>query len=187
MRHKLLAALLIGVLTVTAGVVVAQRGRGGPGQGQGRGMGGPCGLGLGLGLGPGVVSELNLSSAQTAQLQEITDKFNTDTEPLRTRLQARFGELAGLWTAENPDRAAIKKKIAEIDQIRGQIRNAMVERTFAVMDVLTAEQKTKLRTLVRTCPGFGAGMGYGLGMGCGVDGGGCYTMGGQGYRGGRGN
>ncbi len=197
MRGRLLAVLLIAALALTAGAAIAQRGRGGPGQGMGRGMGqgmgGSCGLGLGLGMGPGVVSELGLTNDQVARLQKITDQFVTDTQQLRAQLQADLKELAQLWTAEKPNESAIRNKIAEVDRVRTQIRNAMIDRTFAAMKVLTAAQKTKLRDLVKNRSGFGVGMGYGLGLGCGMGGGNCYLMGGprpgggRGYRGGKGN
>lgn len=191
MRIKLLAALLISALVLTAGAVIAQRGRGGRGQGMGMGMGmgmpGSCGLGLGLGMGPAVVSELGLTNDQVARLQKITDQFVTDTQQLRAQLQIRLKELAQLWTAEEPNKSAIRSKIAEVDHVRAQIRDAMIDRTFATMKVLTPAQKTKLRDLVKNRPGFGVGMGYGLGLGCGMGGGNCYLMGGQGYRGGKGN
>jgi Spy/CpxP family protein refolding chaperone len=178
MKTKLLASLLIAVLVLAAGTVIAQRGRGGPGRGMGRAMAGPCGLGLGLGMGPTVVTELGLTSDQVTQLQKITDQFVSDTKTPRAQLQTKLGELAQLWTAENPDESAIRAKIAEVDSVRAQIRDAMVDRTLASMKVLTPEQKTKLRDLVKNRPGFGIGMGYGLGLGCGVGGGNCYLMGG---------
>jgi Spy/CpxP family protein refolding chaperone len=154
------------------------------------GTGGSCGLGLGLGMGPTAISELGLSDNQVAQLQKITNQFISDTQQLRAQLQTELSELAKLWTAEKPNEAAIRSKIAEVDGIRTQIRNAMIDRTFTVMRVLTSDQKSKLRNLVKNRPGFGVGMGYGLGLGCGMNGGGCYLMGGtggQGYRRGRGN
>lgn len=183
MRAKSLIGLLIVVLVLSAGSVFAQRGRGGPGMGMGRAGGGPCGLGLGLGVGPRIISELGLTTDQVTQLQRITDQYKTDTGELRTQLQTRLKELAQLWTADAPDRSAIAAKISQVDEIRAQIRNAMIDRTFAAMNVLTSAQKTKLRDLVRNRRGFGVGMGYGLGLGCGVDGGDCYLLeGGRGYR-----
>jgi Spy/CpxP family protein refolding chaperone len=193
MKSRAIATLLVVALVLTAGAVIAQRGRGGPGQGMGMGMGmgmpGSCGLGLGLGMGPAAISELSLSNDQVAQLQKITNQFTSDTQQLRAQLQTKLSELAKLWTAEKPNESAIRSKIAEVDAVRTRIRNAMVDRTFAVMKVLTAAQKTKLRGLVKNRPGFGVGMGSGLGLGCGMGGGNCYMMGGpggQGYRGGRG-
>lgn len=176
MRIRLLATLLISALVLTAGAVIAQRGRGGPGLGRGRAAGGPCGLGLGLGMGPAVVSELGLTNDQVARLQKITDQFVTDTQQIRAQLQTRLKELAQLWTAEEPNKSAIRSKIAEVDHVRAQIRDAMIDRTFATMKVLTPAQKTKLRGLVKNRPGFGVGMGYGLGLGCGMGGGNCYLM-----------
>lgn len=186
MRNRAIAILVIAALALAAGAVIAQRGRGGPGQGMGRvGAGGPCGLGLGLGLGPAVVTELGLSTDQTAQLQKITTQFVSDTQQLRAQLQAKLSELANMWTAQKPNESAIRSKIAEIDGTRAQIRNAMVDRTFAAMRVLTSQQKAKLRDLVKNRPGFGLGIGCGLGLGCQMSGGGGFG-GGQGYRGGTG-
>lgn len=187
MKFRIIALLMVVVLLMTAGVAVAQRGRGG--QGRGTGSGQSCGLGLG----PGVVGELNLTQSQVSQLQKITNQFVSDTQPMRASLQNKCKELAQLWTAENPDRAAIRNKISEIDSIRSKIRDAMVERTFATMEVLSSSQKAKLRDLVKNRPGFGAGMGCGLGIGygpgCNCMMNGAYGQGtgrGIGYRGGRG-
>jgi len=191
MKSRAIVTLLIAALVVTAGAVIAQRGRGGPGQGMGIGMGmpGSCGLGLGLGVGPAVVSELGLTNDQVAQLQKITDQFVWDTRQLRVELQTRLNELAQLWTVEEPSKSAIRSKIAEVDHLRARIRDAMIDKTFAAMSVLTPAQKTKLRSLVKNRPGFGVAMGYGLGLGCGMGGYNCYLMGGtggRGYRGGKG-
>jgi len=195
MRNRIVAILLIAALTLVAGIVVAQRGRGGPGQGMGMGMAGSCGLGLGLGMGPAAISELSLSNDQVTQLQKITNQFLSDTQQSRAQLQTKLNELAQLWTAEAPNESAIRNKLADVDRVRTQIRNSMVDRTFAVMRVLTPQQKAKLRGLVKSRPGFGVGVGCGLGLGCGMSGGGCYLMNGaggggpgtgQGYRGGRG-
>ena len=198
MKSRAIATLLVAALVLTAGAVIAQRGRGGPGQGMGMGMGmpGSCGLGLGLGIGPAAISELGLSDSQVAQLQKITNQFTSDTQQLRAQLQTKLSELAKLWTAEKPNESAIRSKVAEVDRTRAKVRDAMIDRTFSAMKVLTPAQKTKLRNLVNNRPGFGVGMGCGLGLGCGMNGGSCYMMGGpggqrpgggQGYRGGRGN
>ena len=177
MRNRVVATLA--VMLLVAGMASAQRGRGGPGMGMGRGGGGQCGLGLGLGLGPNVMGQLQLTSDQVAKLQTITNQFTSGTQPLRAQLQTRLKELAVLWTADRPNRRAIESKIAEVDRVRAQIRNAMIDRTFTAMGVLTQAQKARLREQVKTSPGFGVSMGYGLGLGCGMNGGGCYLMTGQ--------
>lgn len=190
MNSRSIVLFVVVCLVVTSCIVMAQRGGGG--QGMGMGSGQSCGLGLGLGLGTGVANELKLTQTQLSQLQKITNQFVSDTQPMRVSVQTKCKELAQLWTAQNPSEAAIRNKIAEIDIVRSKIRNAMVDRTFLAMKVLTSEQKTKLRSLVKNRPGFGVGMGCGLGMGCGA-GGNCLMMtgaggpgAGQGYRGGRG-
>lgn len=180
MRSRLVAGMLIAVLVIATGAAVAQRARGGQGRMMGRGGRGPCGLGLGLGIGPAIINELGLTTDQVNRLQRMTDEYKSETQPLRTQLRTDLSELATLWTADSPDQSAIRAKLAEVDRTRTQIRNAMVERTFAAMSVLTPAQRTKLRDLVKNRRGFGVGMGYGLGLGCGVDGGDCYLMEGAG-------
>lgn len=189
MRSRYMVLWLVVCLAVAACAALSQRGRGGAGMGmQAAGAGQPCGLGIGLGLGPAAIQQLNLTSNQVAQLQKIRDQFFSDTQPARAELQTRMKELAQLWTADKPSETAIRNKIAQMDTLRARIRNAVVDRTFAAMRVLTADQKAKLRTLVKTRPGFGTGMGASLGLGCDLSGAGCYMGGagsGQGYRGGQ--
>lgn len=172
MKTKLIVTLFAVALVVAATAAVAQRGRGGPGMGMGRAGGGPCGLGLGLG--PNMVTELGLTDAQITRLQSITDRFLADTQSLRVQMQTKTKELAQLWTAPNPNKPAIRAKVAEIDKIRTRIRDAMIDHTFSVMNVLTPAQRTKLREFVANRPGFGSGMGMCLGLGCFPGGGNCY-------------
>lgn len=184
MKTRFVLLALIVVLVTALGVVHAQRGMGG----QGTMMTGQCGLGIGLGLGPTAVQELNLTNNQVTQLQSIRNQFLSDTQPLRAELQTRLKELAQLWTADKPKESAIRNKIAQIDALRAQIRDAMITRTFAVMRVLTTDQKAKLRNLVKNRAGFGAGVGAGLGLGCDFSAAGCYMGGpggGRGFKGGR--
>ncbi|MEI6514117.1 MAG: Spy/CpxP family protein refolding chaperone [bacterium] len=205
MKLGSVAFIVAVVLGLTMSIAVAQRGRGGPGMGPGGSGFGPggnnqpnmprmggggrmCGLGLGIGIGFSMANDLGLSANQITQLQKVTDKFLADTKPISDKMQVKAKELSLLWTAKTPNKAAIKSKIAEMDQLRAKLRNSMVDRTFSAMKVLTAAQKTKLRDLVVKQPGFGAGLGCGLGMGFGR-GGNCYMMGGgsRGMGGGRGN
>lgn len=180
MRTKFALLAIIAVLAVVIGTVHAQQGRPRAGTGQ------PCGLGVGLG--PAAVNELNLTSEQVNRLQRIQNQFVSATEPARSELQTRLQELAQLWTADNPNEAAIRNKIAQIDALRARIRNAMVDRTLAAMRVLTPDQRAKMRNFVGTCPGFEIGACAALGLGCDMPGAGCYIGGpgcGKGYMGGR--
>lgn len=177
MRTTLIVVFVIASLVAMVGIGCAQRGGGGMMRGQGPAAQGQYAPGLCMGLGMGTLNGLNLSQSQISRIQAIRSRYITDTAPLRQQLQARSVELADLWTAPNPSRTAIKNKIAQMDTIRDRLRNAMVDRTFDVMDVLTSAQKAQLRTMARNQPGYGMGMGYGLGMGCNPYDGGCYMMG----------
>lgn len=123
------------------------------------------GANLGLGLGPEVIGELNLTAAQVTQLQTIHTQYLTDITADQDKLKAEYAELGMMWVAPQPDKAAITTEIADIDALHKQIRDRMVERTYAVMGVLTDQQRSQLRTLVANQPGFGIGLGYDLATG----------------------
>jgi Spy/CpxP family protein refolding chaperone len=123
------------------------------------------------------MSDLKLTQEQTAKLQKISDMFLAETQSHRSVLQSKLTELATLWTAESPNEALIRAKVAEVDSVRAKIRNAMIDRTFSVMNVLTADQKAKMRSAVSSQQSTAVDFGYGLGFGCAMNGGGCYMMG----------
>jgi len=126
----------------------------------------PPGLNLGLGLGPDVIPQLNLTAAQVTQLQTIHTQYLADIKNNQDKLKAEYAELGSMWVVAQPDKAAITAEIADTDVLYKQIRDLMVERTYAVMNVLTDQQRAQLRTLVANQPGFGIGLGYDLAVGC---------------------
>jgi len=124
-----------------------------------------------------IATELGLTDQQIAQLRQIQQDFLAATQTDRTQLLTKVKEMVQLWSADQPDTTAIKALAAEIDDIRARIRDAAIDRTASVLNVLTPEQRDKLRSLIKSrwplcgcfaCCGLGLGPGCGLGMGPGA-------------------
>ena len=173
MRTKLIVAVILVTLAVTASIVIAQGPRFGNRPGPPPGVGGPgapyCGLGLGIGFGPRVIAELGLTQDQIQQLKQLKDAFLAQTQATREQLQAMCKEMGQLWAAENPDPNAIKALAAEMDVLRAELRDAAIDHKIAGLNVLTAEQRAKVREKIgkHGC-GMGPGSRRGMGMGPGA-------------------
>ncbi len=96
---------------------------------------------------PEIQKELGLTSEQLQKLEDI--RFNSEKETIKHRsaLQIMHLELRRLTSAENPDRAAIDKKIQETAQEEAALMRTSVNARLDARSVLTAEQRTKLQQL----------------------------------------
>jgi len=122
---------------------------------------------------------LGLSQAQIAEMTTVRTSFMNDTATLRTDLQAKMKEIAGLWAVADPDLELIKQKAAEADQIRAEIRDKGINARGAMLKVLTPAQRAACIKQCQSgqcgcgmCDRLGMGMGM-CGMGCGNAAGGC--------------
>lgn len=122
--------------------------RGGPGPGSGpqfgrwrHGMSGPGEHMFAERLG----RELNLSDAQVNRLHQM--KVDQQKKAIRERadLETKELELNELLRSPNPDRAAIDAKIGEIGALRTQVMKDHIDSRLAFEQVLTPEQKQKMR------------------------------------------
>lgn len=179
MKARWIIAGVVIALAITAGVVLnaAPRWQGqvvtGPNPGTGTTVNRPVG---GWGCGPllwGLVTQLGLTDQQIAELKQIQQDFLTDTQADRTKLLESAKKMAQLWSADQPDVNAIKALAAEMDELRARIRDAAIDRVASALNVLTSEQREKLRSLIKDrwplcgwCAGCGC-CGLGLGPGCG--------------------
>ena len=142
--------------------------QGGPGMGQRmgmrRGMWMRMGRGMGMGWGPrmgrqiplGLIARnpalrerLGLTAEQVNKIRTQSSAFTAQTIRGRADLQVKRLELADLLAADNPDRAAIDKKLREVNDARFADERAGIEHRLAMRDVLTAEQRTKLGDMRR--------------------------------------
>ena len=110
---------------------------------QGRPEGGP-GDAFAEILRPEVQKELALTADQRQKLEDI--RFNTEKESIQRRaaIQVQRMELNRLVDADNPDRAAVDRKIQEGAQEEAALMRATINARLNAKAVLTAEQRAKL-------------------------------------------
>ena len=140
----------VGIAALLAAVVFLVA----PAFGQGRHMMGQGGCGM-MTSG-GRQSGFKLTAVQRKQLSDLQLKHLTETAEFRLVLQTRALELDSLWSADDPDAKTILAKMKEMNVIRDQLQERMVNHCLAVHKI--------------------AGKGFcGMGRGCGM--GGCGMMG----------
>jgi len=147
-----------------------QRGRGfgpGPGMGMRRGMRG-FGPGGGLmGLGPEIQERLGLTPEQVKQLEQRRSEFAKSQIRSQADLRVKEMELGELLRADKADRVAIERKLKEVGDAQFAARKAGIDHMLGTRELLTPEQREKLRTLPQQLrrermqqgdgPGFGPG------------------------------
>ena len=122
----------------------------GPGMGMmddmGPGMGGGMGSGMGMGMmGMGPMAMLDLSDAQTAQLQKIQAETMKAQRPLMRRIWDEKKQLWNLRKAEKPDPAAIGKAYGRLADLQRQALEAHIDAENKMAAVLTKEQQAQMR------------------------------------------
>jgi Spy/CpxP family protein refolding chaperone len=114
-------------------------------------MAGPNQDGAGLRMlrRPDVQKELGITDEQRKKLEDLA--FNAEKAAIQGRagMQVAWLELARIESAENPDRAAIDKKIQEISQAQASLMRAEINARLDVRSLLTKEQREKLQNLAR--------------------------------------
>ena len=110
------------------------------------------GSGRGHGSGPrdGCDSEtfsiLNLTAEQAAKIHTFREAFLKDCKPLQDKMVSKRGDLKILWLQQNPDQEKILTMQKEIRDLKDQIQEKRDIYRLNVFDVLTPEQKEKLKS-----------------------------------------
>ncbi|HSJ81013.1 MAG TPA: Spy/CpxP family protein refolding chaperone [Thiobacillus sp.] len=123
----------------------------GGGMGPGMGMMGGCPMGM-MGGGMGPMAMLDLSDAQTAQLKKIQTESKQKQRTLMRQMWEEQDKMSDLYDAEKRDPAAIGKAYGKLADLQRQALEARIEMENKMAEVLTQEQKAKMRR------GFGRGM-----------------------------
>jgi Spy/CpxP family protein refolding chaperone len=137
------------------------------GFGWGRGPG--CGYGpMGKGDVAGFAG-VELTADQKTQIQTMRDAQFAEIAPLREQMFAKRDEVRKLWLEANPDQAKITAAQKEMRSLRDQLQDKMTAFRLDTLNVLTPEQREKLKSTVAG-RGFGPGRGFASGA---SSGGGC--------------
>lgn len=130
----------------------------------------------------GLEEQLGLSDEQVSKLRALGRDAAKAGIRTRSELAIQRMELEELLEADEPDRAAIDRKLRQLSEVRDALQRVRIEHRLAFRQVLTPEQRTKARTLLRQRlhkrfqergpmrhhgprgrSGFGAGPGFGPG------------------------
>jgi Spy/CpxP family protein refolding chaperone len=136
------------------------------GRSRGMGMGDGMGLGLGLGMGrfgangflaraefalrdPQIRQQLGFSDQQVAKLeQELTD-FRKAMIQNRANLEIQRIDLRNLVAADNPDRAAVEKKLQMVGAAQLALQKSVVDFALTLKQEIMPEQREKIRQFLR--------------------------------------
>jgi Spy/CpxP family protein refolding chaperone len=105
-------------------------------------------------------SQLDLTDAQKTKIAEIRDRQQRKGIQARADLQVAALDLRKLMRADKPNLASINAQIDKMATMRASQRKAQIATLFEMRDVLTDEQRTKLKEL-RGPGGIGEEMGPG--------------------------
>jgi len=98
---------------------------------------------------PRLREKLGITDAQAEQLRALV----REAAKVRIRQHADVAvkrmELEELLEVETPDRTLIEKKLREISDLQHALLKSQIDSRLALQNVLTPEQRTKLRSLLR--------------------------------------
>jgi len=186
-RTALGAAVLgTAVLALTAAPALAEppgMGMQQPGAGPHAGMGMSGGMGhKGMGMHGGgmghamrphnaaahfiaMADALGLDDAQKARLQKLRDEWIESNAANEARLKAAEADLNRMLAADTIDLKPVDAQLAIVGKVEGQLWHAFAAQLKSIKDLLTDDQRARLREHHRM--GMGSGMG-GSGMGPGM-------------------
>lgn len=104
---------------------------------------------------------LNLNSHQCQQLQQLWQEQWEIKRPYINKLSEHNKRLFDLIQAENPDREAIKNELIQINSIRSEINDKIIEHLFKQKGILTKEQRGKFFEMFMRQFGSDGGLGPG--------------------------
>jgi protein CpxP len=123
-------------------------GRGGPGGPGGQGgpgrFGGPGGP---MGMLPMLGRAIGLTDAQKDQIKAIAESHKDDWKALADRARTAHGALNDAVMADTVDEALIRQKSAEVAAVDADMAVARARAKAEVFQILTADQKTQLKTM----------------------------------------
>jgi hypothetical protein len=90
---------------------------------------------------------LNLTDAQVASIQDANRSAMQATRDLADKLRTNRQNLRSLSSQANPDSAAVGRLVLEGQTYAKQIAEGRAKARQTVLTLLSAEQKTKLKTL----------------------------------------
>lgn len=88
-----------------------------------------------------LIEKLNLTDAQRKDFEKLRTDFATRKVEQQAKVKVAAIELRSLMQEDNPDRAAIEKKVNEISDLQAHNRMLRVDHWFAVNKILNPDQQ----------------------------------------------
>lgn len=111
------------------------------------GRGGPMGMGGPMGLLPRLARQLQLTDSQRDQVRAIAASHRDEWKALADRARTAHQGLMAAVTADTVDETVIRQKSADVAAVEADMAVARAHAHTEVLQILTAEQKTKLKEL----------------------------------------
>ncbi len=107
----------------------------------------------------------DLTSEQSAKIEELRDRFKKEILPLKNDIAAKRRELGELWSQPEVDEPAIRQKQKEIRELRREVQDKITELRIQRLNLLTPEQRAQLkqhgpRKGYESGPGWKKGRGF---------------------------
>lgn len=91
------------------------------------------------------LKELQLTDEQKKEMLSIRFQAQKQFIVQRAAIATARLELRQLFQAPSPDQSAIEKKVKEVSELRTKASLARIDRLFSVRNILTPEQRIKVR------------------------------------------
>jgi Spy/CpxP family protein refolding chaperone len=138
-----------------------QGGWGGPGRGMHGGMRGGADMMLArMVRNPSFREKLGITADQAAKISQESSDFRKSEIRSRAEVEIKGLELRDLLSADNPDRAAIDKKLEDISAARLAQAKAAVDFRLSARNWLTPDQRQKLEQMRQQFSRRGPGQGH---------------------------
>lgn len=98
---------------------------------------------------PMVVKQLDLSADQQKQISAAIGSASNEMSKLRSSMQAMAKKQATLMGAEPIDEHAVLQLADEIGKVRSDIAKLQITQMLAARKILTAEQRLKMREMMK--------------------------------------
>jgi len=109
---------------------------------------------------------LNLTPEQQSQMRDLRQKHFEEMAPVREEMFKLRQDLRTLWANPGVTKTEIQDKMQQMNQLRDQIQDKMIQHRLEAQKLLTPEQIAAM--------GAGSGKGGRGGRGFGPGRGGCY-------------
>ncbi|MEI8138627.1 MAG: Spy/CpxP family protein refolding chaperone [bacterium] len=98
---------------------------------------------------PVVMKQLELTSEQQSQIAAVVNAATNEISSLRTKMQALAKKQAELMGAEPIDENAVLQLADEIGKVRSDMAKVQIKQMLVARKILTAEQRLKMREMMK--------------------------------------